>query len=89
MQTMSTQADIVGRLVGLLSEVTEERLGTVDPYGPDSVRRLGLDSVTTLSFLVAVEDAFGIEWDDDLPDDVLASFEAMARHLVGALQVGD
>ena len=40
--------------------------------------------MTTLSFLVAVEDTLGIEWDDDVSSDVLSGFADMAGY-VGAL----
>lgn len=82
---MSTDA-LVADLVAVLHEITEGRLTElVDPLAPNSIRRLGLDSVTTLAYLVAVEDAFGIEWDDDLPDSVLASFDDMAQYIAGEL----
>ncbi len=82
---MSTDT-LVADLVAVLHEITEGRLTElVDPDAPNSIRRLGLDSVTTLAYLVAVEDAFGIEWDDDLPESVLASFHEMAHYIAGDL----
>ncbi len=73
---------IMSTLMRLVVEVTA---GDVVPdpsdVGPGSIRRLGLNSVTTLSFLVAVEDAFGIEWDDDVCSEVLGGFAAMAAYL--------
>jgi acyl carrier protein len=83
---MTTFASTTDQLVAVLHTVTDDRLvGLVDVTVENSLRRLGLDSVTTLAFLVAVEDSFGIEWSDDLPDDVLASFDAMARYIVAEL----
>ena len=73
---------ILSTLTRLVVEVTGGEV-VPDPsdVGPDSIRRLGLNSVTTLSFLVAVEDALGIEWDDDVSSEVLAGFAAMAAHV--------
>jgi hypothetical protein len=69
-------------LLRLVVEVTAgEAVPDPSDVGPDSIRRLGLNSVTTLSFLVAVEDAFGMEWDDDVSSDVLGGFAAMAAHV--------
>jgi acyl carrier protein len=73
---------MVVRLMELLEEGSE---GTVsvdrDASGPDTIRRLGLNSVSMLAFLVAVEDEFGIEWDDDVDEEILSSFDAMAAHI--------
>jgi acyl carrier protein len=69
----------------LMRLVVEVTAGEVVPdpsdVGPGSIRRLGLNSVTTLSFLVAVEDAFGIEWDDDVSSEVLGGFAAMTAYV--------
>jgi acyl carrier protein len=56
---------------------------TPDPVstGPDSIRNLGLNSLRMLNFLVTIEDMFGIEWEDDLPEEVLGSFELMAGYI--------
>jgi len=81
----SATDDVISTLMRLVVEVSG---GDVVPNpgdtGPDSIRRLGLNSVTTLSFLVAVEDTLGIEWDDDVSSDVLGGFAEMAEY-VGAL----
>ena len=75
-------ADIVGALMAVLEQATD---GTVvadgEDSGPDSIRKLGLNSVSMLAFLVAVEDEFGIEWDDEIDETILSSFEAMARYI--------
>jgi acyl carrier protein len=74
--------DLAGRLMALVEEITE---GAVRPGREEastgSIRRLGLNSISMLNFLVAVEDEFGIEWDDDLDAGVLESFEAMAGYI--------
>jgi acyl carrier protein len=73
---------IVTNLMELISEITEGEVRPDPSYtGPDSIRRLGLNSLRTLNFLVTVEDTYGIEWDDDLPEQVLASFELMAQYI--------
>ncbi|HEX2027002.1 MAG TPA: phosphopantetheine-binding protein [Nitriliruptorales bacterium] len=79
---MTTVDAITSELVAVLHRVTDGRLADLlDVEAENSLRRLGLDSVTTLAYLVAIEDAFGFEWSDDLSDDVLASFDAMARYI--------
>jgi len=86
MSAPAVQADVVQRLVGLARRSVEQDPGQPLPHeGEDSIRRLGMDSVKMLSFLVAVEDEFGIEWSDDIPSAVLASFEHMAAHIVREL----
>ena len=84
-ETGSADGDVISTLMRLVVEVSG---GDVVPdpadTGPDSIRRLGLNSVTTLSFLVAVEDTLGIEWDDDVSSEVLGGFADMAGYL-GAL----
>lgn len=74
--------EIINGLMKVITEITEGEV-VPDPadIGPDSIRRLGLDSLRTLNFLVMVEDMFGIEWDDDLPEQVLGGFEAMAGYI--------
>jgi acyl carrier protein len=73
---------VISTLMRLVVEVTAgEVVPNPSDVGPDSIRRLGLNSVTTLSFLVAVEDALGIEWDDDVSSEVLGGFAAMAAYV--------
>jgi acyl carrier protein len=73
---------IIADLMKVVAEITEGEV-TPDPakIGPDSIRSLGLNSLRTLNFLVTVEDMFGIEWDDELPQEILGSFEAMAKYI--------
>ena len=84
-ETGTDSSEVIAALMRLVVEVTGGEV-VPDPAdtGPDSIRRLGLNSVTTLSFLVAVEDTLGIEWDDDVSSDVLSGFADMAGY-VGAL----
>ena len=82
MSSVADQQTIVDRLVDLV-EASPERAGRGSaPSGADSIRRVGLSAVSSLTFLVAVEDEFGIEWDDDVDEAVLASFDAMAEYLI-------
>ncbi|MFG2294465.1 hypothetical protein [Streptomyces sp. NPDC048603] len=51
---------------------------------PDSVslREAGLPSTGLVSLLVAMEDAFGFEWDDDVQPEVLRSIDSLAGHVL-------
>ena len=74
--------EIIADLMRVITEITEGEV-TPDPAqtGDDSIRNLGLNSLRMLNFLVTVEDLFGIEWEDDLPDEVLGSFGRMAGYI--------
>ena len=75
-------AGIVRRLVDILEQATDGAVvADPDDSGPESIRKLGLNSVSMLAFLVAVEDEFGIEWDDEIDEAVLSSFVAMAEYI--------
>ena len=77
---------IMIRLTDLVQRITNGRITAgLEDRGPDSIRRLGFDSLATLQFLVSVEDEFGIEWSDDVPKEVLTSFDAMAAHITKEL----
>jgi acyl carrier protein len=85
---LDEHAAVVARLIELIQEATDGAVRVEDAHGADSIRRLGLTSVTMLDFLVAVEDAYAIEWDDELDPAVLASFDAMAAHIVAERTAG-
>ncbi|MFD9460122.1 hypothetical protein [Streptomyces sp. NPDC060027] len=55
---------------------------------PDSasLRQAGVSSNALVSLLVAMEDAFGFEWDDDVRPEALRSVESLADHVL-ALRV--
>jgi acyl carrier protein len=63
----------------------------VDLYGDDrfisnvpdgvSLREAGVSSNALVSLLVAMEDAFGFEWDDDVRPEALRSIESLADHV--------
>lgn len=89
MSTPAVADDVLGRLLDVLQRSTEGRvvvpLEGADRQGFDT---LGLDSVGMLNFLVAVEDEFGIEWEDDLPPEVLSSVGSIAAFIRAALGRG-
>jgi acyl carrier protein len=47
-----------------------------------SLREAGVPSTSLVSLLVAMEDAFGFEWDDDVQPEVLRSIDSLAGHVV-------
>jgi acyl carrier protein len=81
-------AELIRRLRALVEKTSNGLVvAGPQPEEPDSIRRLGLDSLGMLNFLVAVEDEFGIEWGDDVPKEVLASFGSMAAYVADELGV--
>ncbi|MET8183185.1 phosphopantetheine-binding protein [Streptomyces sp. NPDC005336] len=46
-----------------------------------SLREAGLSSNALVSLLVAMEDAFGFEWDDDVQPEVLRSIDSLAAYV--------
>ncbi|MFE5597712.1 hypothetical protein ACFQ8O_00700 [Streptomyces coelicoflavus] len=48
----------------------------------ESLREAGLSSNALVGLLVAMEDAFVFEWDDDVRPEVLRTIESLARHVV-------
>jgi acyl carrier protein len=78
---------IVSRLAAILQSVTHQNNGpAAGLVGSTRLRDLELDSMSWLSFLVAIEESFGIEWDEGLPEDVLASLDSIAAHLLKVLR---
>ncbi|MFD3308480.1 phosphopantetheine-binding protein [Streptomyces sp. NPDC058656] len=47
-----------------------------------SLRQAGMSSTALVSLLVAMEDAFGFEWDEDVRPEALRSIESLADHVV-------
>lgn len=73
---------VVIRLMELLERTSNGQISVPrGETGSDSIRRTGIDSVGLLIFLIAVEDEYGIEWDDDVPATILHSFAAMAAYI--------
>lgn len=64
----------------------------VEMYGDDSfvvnlsdtvsLREGGMSSTALVSLLVAMEDAFGFEWDDDIQPEALRSIGSLADYVV-------
>ncbi|WP_197321903.1 phosphopantetheine-binding protein [Saccharomonospora sp. NB11] len=48
----------------------------------ESLRRAGVSSTALVSLLVAMEDEFGFEWEDDVEPEVLRSIGSLADHVV-------
>jgi acyl carrier protein len=48
----------------------------------ESLRQAGMSSNALVSLLVAMEDEFGFEWDDDVRQEALRSIESLADHVV-------
>lgn len=48
----------------------------------ESLRQAGMSSNALVGLLVAMEDEFGFEWDDDVRPEVLRSIESLADHVV-------
>jgi len=47
-----------------------------------SLREAGVSSNALVSLLVAMEDAFGFQWDDDVRPEALRSINSLADHVV-------
>ncbi|MFE6918207.1 phosphopantetheine-binding protein [Streptomyces rubiginosohelvolus] len=48
----------------------------------ESLRQGGMSSTALVSLLVAMEDAFGFEWDEDVRPEALRSIASLADHVV-------
>lgn len=48
----------------------------------ESLRQAGMSSNALVALLVAMEDAFDFEWDDDVRPEALRSIESLADHVV-------
>ncbi|AWL41126.1 MULTISPECIES: phosphopantetheine-binding protein [Streptomyces] len=53
-----------------------------------SLREAGVPSTALVSLLVAMEDAFGFEWDDEVRPEVLRTIDSLAGHVVETGAVG-
>jgi acyl carrier protein len=77
-QAEEVRARIRELLVGLFTDAGFLR--TVDDSA--SLRQAGVSSNALVSLLVAMEDAFGFEWDDDVRPEVLRSIDSLAGHVL-------
>ncbi|GGV19580.1 hypothetical protein GCM10010260_69310 [Streptomyces filipinensis] len=76
-----TATDVRRRIRELLAEVFGGWgfVSTVDASA--SLREAGVPSTALVALLVAMEDAFGFEWDDDVRPEVLRSIDSLAGHI--------
>ncbi len=72
-------------LIEILTRSTEGRVDLSIEDGPTALRGLGLNFLALLSFLVAVEDEFGIVWHDEILDEVFQSIESIAGYITEQL----
>ncbi|APY84465.1 hypothetical protein DCW30_04385 [Streptomyces alfalfae] len=76
----------VGEVRQRIRELLVEVFGGPSFVGkvPDAVslREAGVPSTALVALLVAMEDAFGFEWDDDVRPEVLRSIDSLAGHVV-------
>ncbi len=81
-------AEIMSTLKSLIVKESGGQIEESDIQGgPESLRRLGLNSLATLRILVAVEDEFGIEWDDDVDEAVMSDVQVMCDHIADKLGI--
>ena len=73
-------ADARQRIRELLVDLRGEQF-TTKVTDEASLREAGLSSNALVSLLVAMEDAFGFEWDDDVQPEVLRSIDSLAAHV--------
>ena len=71
----------------LLADVTEGAVPADASLQAKPLNERGVDSVTMLRFLVAIEDALGIEWSTDTPREVFRSIQSVAAYLNEAVSV--
>ena len=76
-----TSSETRARLCNLLSQVSQGKIGVSASEIDTPLKDLGMDSVTLLSFLVAIEDTFGLEWPADVAKDVFASIASIALYV--------
>ncbi|MCL6296863.1 phosphopantetheine-binding protein [Streptomyces kronopolitis] len=77
-----TAVDVRQRIRGLLVELfgTDRFVGGV--ADDVSLREAGVSSTALVSLLVAMEDTFGFEWDDEVRPEVLRSIDSLAGYVV-------
>jgi acyl carrier protein len=81
MEMTATRAEqIAAQLTDLLCQVRTDQV-PLPADGDLLLRDAGLSSLDMVTFLVLIEDHFGITFDDDLPEDTLRSLNSIARYL--------
>lgn len=79
--TTTSIATLRERLTSIFVDVNEGRLPLTPEQFETPLQEVGLDSVGLLRFLVAIEDALGIEWSLDVPRHVFRSIASIADYL--------
>jgi acyl carrier protein len=75
-------AEVRGRVRELLTGILSGDRLLRDTPDDVSLRAAGVSSTALVSLLVAMEDAFGFEWEDDVRPEVLRSIDSLAGHVV-------
>ncbi|MEV4928071.1 hypothetical protein [Streptomyces roseoverticillatus] len=82
MPDTATEAEIRRQIRELLVEVFGGPAFVSALHDAVSLREAGVPSTALVALLVAMEDAFGFEWDDDVHPEALRSIESLAGHVV-------
>lgn len=69
------------RIRGLLAELFGADSFATGVSDTVSLREAGVSSTALVSLLVAMEDEFGFEWDDDVRPEALRSIGSLADHV--------
>ena len=71
------------RIRGLLiDQFGDDRLVSV-LSDSESLRLAGVSSTGLVNLLVAMEDEFGFEWDDEVAPEALRSIDSLSAHVAG------
>jgi acyl carrier protein len=82
MTTAGTRSqEISVQLGGLLRQAQTDQVSMPADGGDLPLREAGLSSLDMVTFLVLIEDHFGITLDDEIPADTLRSLNSIARYL--------
>ena len=75
-------AEVRSRIWELLAELFADAEFLSGVPDSESLRQAGVSSNALVSLLVAMEDAFGFEWDDDVRPEVFRSVDSLAGHVL-------
>jgi acyl carrier protein len=76
------ESDIRQRIRALLAELHGGDQFASSLADAASLRQAGMSSNALVALLVAMEDEFGFEWDDDVRPEALRSIESLTGHVV-------
>jgi acyl carrier protein len=79
---LDTAVDVRQRIRALLVELFGSDSFVTRVSDTVSLREAGVSSTALVSLLVAMEDAFGFEWEDDVQPEALRSIGSLADHVV-------